>query len=154
MSILWLSKRRNKVRTGFTLIELMVVMVILVLLAGGVTVVVVKRIEEAKKARARMDISNLETALDMYYTHNGRYPTTEQGLKALIEKPTVEPIPDNWQGPYLKHGRLPKDPWGNDYRYECPGKHNPDTYDIYSLGRDGAEGGIGADADIGNWEEG
>lgn len=143
--------RRN--RSGFTLIELMVVMVILVLLAGGVSVMVVGRIEEAKRARAKMDIQAFEAALDMYYAHNGRYPTTEQGLRALIARPTTEPVPQNWQGPYLKHGKLPKDPWGNDYRYICPGKRNVDSFDLYSLGRDGKEGGTGLDADIGNWEE-
>ncbi|MCS7253901.1 MAG: type II secretion system major pseudopilin GspG [Armatimonadota bacterium] len=146
-------KRIVRRRFGFTLIELMVVMVILVLLAGGVSVMVVGRIEEAKRARAKMDIQALEAALDMYYAHNGRYPATEQGLRALIAKPTTEPIPRNWQGPYLKHGRLPKDPWGNDYQYIFPGKHNPDSFDLYSFGRDGKEGGVGLDADIGNWEE-
>ncbi|MFA4029787.1 MAG: hypothetical protein GDYSWBUE_001081 [Candidatus Fervidibacterota bacterium] len=148
--------RHSKIRrrkSGFTLIELMVVMVILVLLAGGVSVMVVGRIEEAKRARAKMDIQALEAALDMYYAHNGYYPTTEQGLRALIVKPTTEPAPKNWQGPYLKHGKLPKDPWGNDYQYICPGKRNVDSFDLYSLGRDGKEGGTGLDADIGNWEE-
>jgi len=145
---LW--SRRTRMRTGgFTLIELMVVMVILVLLAGGASLYIIKRIEDGRRARAIADIQTLENALQQYYVDNGAYPTTEEGLQALLTAPSSA---TNWRGPYvkLKGGLL--DPWGNEYQYRCPGEHNPD-FDIWSYGRDGVEGGEGPDADVTNWSE-
>jgi general secretion pathway protein G len=137
-------------RQGFTLLELLVVMVILVLLASIVTVVVVRRVEEARHAKAVADIQSVADAVDQFYLHSSRYPTTEEGLKALRVKPNSDDLP-NWDGPYIKKD-VPKDPWGHDYVYTCPGEHNTDSYDLYSLGRDGKQGGTGSDADITNWE--
>jgi general secretion pathway protein G len=137
---------------GFTLIELLVVMVILAVLAAAVIPRVVGRTEDAKRARAVADIESVGTALDMYHADNGSYPTTEQGLTALRQAPTSDPVPKAWNGPYLKKA-LPMDPWGNDYVYTSPGEHNPDSYDLISHGADGQPGGTGRDADIGNWDE-
>lgn len=135
---------------GFTLLELVVVMVILVMLAGVVTLAVSKRVEDAKHAKAVTDIETLDNALEQFYLHNGRYPTTEEGLDALRTKPQTEDLP-NWDGPYVKKP-IPADPWGRDYYYICPGDHNSESFDLYSLGRDGKEGGTRSDADITNWE--
>jgi general secretion pathway protein G len=145
-----LSSKVNN-RNGFTLLELLVVMVILVMLASVVTVVVVKRVEEARHAKAVADIQSIADAVDQFYLHSSRNPTTEEGLNALRVKPSGEDLP-NWDGPYIKKA-VPKDPWGRDYVYTCPGEHNTDSYDLYSLGRDGKEGGTGSDADITNWEQ-
>jgi general secretion pathway protein G len=137
-------------RSGFTLLELLVVMVILVLLASVVTTVVMKRVEEAKHAKAVADIEALSSALDQFYLHCGRYPTNDEGLNALRIKPQADDLA-NWSGPYVKLAVAP-DPWGRPYIYNCPGEHNPDSYDLSSLGRDGKEGGDGPDADIVNWD--
>ena len=137
-------------RTGFTLLELLVVMVILVLLAGVVTVVVVKRVEEAKHSKAVADAQSIENALDQFYLHNGRYPTDDEGLEALRVKPQADDL-RNWDGPYVKRS-IPEDPWGRPYVYRSPGERNADSYDLYSLGRDGREGGSGSDADVTNWD--
>ncbi|MBI3920308.1 MAG: type II secretion system major pseudopilin GspG [Armatimonadetes bacterium] len=136
---------------GLTLIELLAVMVILVMLAGIVTTSVVKRVEEGRRAKAIADISSLESALEQYHLHAGSYPTTQQGLEALREKPTTSPVPDQWNGPYLTK-KIPADPWGRDYVYVYPGKNNTEGCDLYSYGRDGREGGEGKDADLTNWE--
>ena len=136
---------RNK---GFTLIELMVVLVILGVLAAIIAPKIMDRPDEARIIAARQDISSLVQALKLYRLDNIRYPTTEQGLQALVTKPTIEPIPGNWKsGGYLE--RLPKDPWGNPYMYLNPGRNG--EIDVYSLGPDGQSGGEGKDADIGNW---
>ncbi len=137
-------------RRGFTLLELLVVMVILVLLASVVTVVVTKRVEEARHAKAVADIESISNALDQFYVHCSRYPLPEEGLTALREKPSGDDLP-NWNGPYVKKS-IPVDPWGREYVYVYPGQHNQDGYDLYSLGRDGREGGAGSDADITNWD--
>lgn len=149
-----MQKRAERLRAagGFTLIELLVVMVILAVLAAAVIPRVVGRTEDAKRARAVSDIESMGTALDMYHADNGDYPTSEQGLSALREAPTSDPVPKAWNGPYLKK-HLPKDPWGNDYAYTSPGEHNPDSYDLVSYGADGQPGGTSKNADIGNWEE-
>ena len=136
---------RNK---GFTPIELMVVLVILGVLAAIIAPKIMDRPDEARIIAARQDISSLVQALKLYRLDNIRYPTTEQGLQALVTKPTIEPIPGNWKsGGYLE--RLPKDPWGNPYMYLNPGRNG--EIDVYSLGPDGQSGGEGKDADIGNW---
>jgi general secretion pathway protein G len=143
--------RRKAQCGGFTLVELLVVMIIIAALAAVIVPRVFTRAEQGRRAKAIADISSLETALDMYASDNGQYPTSEQGLEALVEQPTVPPEANNWNGPYLKKG-LPHDPWGGEYLYVAPGEHNED-YDIISYARDGREGGEGADGDITNWEE-
>ncbi len=137
---------------GFTLIELMIVIVILGLLATFLVPKVMHLPDEARVAKAKNDIKAIEAALKLYKLDNGFYPTTEQGLKALIEKPDIEPIPRNWRpGGYLETNRVPLDPWGHPYIYRCPGDEGRD-YEIISLGADGKEGGEGVNADIKNYE--
>lgn len=107
--------------------------------------------EKGQIQAAKAQISNTESVLKTYYLDNSCYPSTEQGLKALIEKPSVAPIPENWNGPYLEKNSVPKDPWGHELHYKSPGDHNLQTYDLWTYGRDNAEGGTGVNADIGNW---
>ena len=134
---------------GFTLIEIMVVVVILGILASVIAPRIMDNPDKARVSKAMHDINALESALDVYKLDNFIYPTTDQGLEALIKKPTDSPEPPNWkEGGYVK--RLKKDPWGNDYLYLSPGEHG--EIDIYSLGADGAPGGDGFNADIGNWD--
>jgi general secretion pathway protein G len=131
-----------------TLIEIMVVIVILGVLAALIVPSVIGRPEEARAIAAKQDIATIMQALKLYRLDNHRYPTTEQGLQALVSVPTVAPLPPNWkQGGYLE--RLPKDPWGHPYRYLSPGVHA--EIDVFSYGADGAQGGSGRDADIGSW---
>lgn len=137
---------------GFTLMELIVVMMIITILAGAVTLQVVNRVQNARRARALQDIAVLESALDMYAADNGRPPSTEQGLAALVGKPSSAPLPRNWDGPYIKKG-IPVDPWGNEYIYQYPGQLNPGSYDLISYGADGRPGGDDADADMTNSDE-
>lgn len=132
---------------GFTLIEIMVVIVILGILAALVVPRIMSRPDEARVVAARQDISAVMQALKLYRLDNARYPTTEQGLQALVVKPTTGPIPNNWKQ-YLD--KLPKDPWGNPYHMLSPGQHG--EIDVYSYGADGQPGGSGNDADIGSWE--
>jgi general secretion pathway protein G len=134
-------------RHGFTLLELLVVMFILVLLAGVVTVVVTKRVEEANITRAKADISQLDNAIELYLRDNNNTPPPT--LDALRTRPNGEELP-NWNGPYIKKD-VPLDPWKRPYVYAVPGQHD-NAYDLYTLGRDGKEGGSASDADINNWE--
>jgi general secretion pathway protein G len=137
---------------AFTLLELMVVVVILGILAAFVVPRISKRPEDARVTKARIEISNLEQALELYYLDTGMYPSTEQGLRALIEQPQTGDIPENWKpGGYLAKSKVPEDPWGNEYVYVSPGVHNAD-YDLFSLGKGGVEGGEGYESDITNWE--
>jgi general secretion pathway protein G len=130
----------------------MVVIVILGILAAFIVPRVTKRPEDARVTKAKIEISNLEQALELYYLDNSSYPSSEQGLQALVEKPSTGETTENWRaGGYLAKSRIAKDPWGNEYVYVSPGIHSED-YDLYSLGKDGAEGGEGYDADITNWE--
>lgn len=131
---------------GFTLIEIMVVVIILGILAAIVAPNVIGRIDDAQVARVQQDLRGIESALKFYRLDNFSYPTSEQGLEALVSKP-ADPNIRNWKK-YLD--RLPKDPWGNPYQYLSPG--NNGEIDIYTLGRDGRPGGEGVDADVGNWE--
>ena len=141
-------KRNEK---GFTLIELMVVIVILGILAGLIVPRIMGRPDEARQAKARIQIESLETALKLYKLDNGDYPTTEQGLQALIEPPDVGEPAKRWRdGGYLEKGKVPRDPWDNDYIYLSPGAKG--DFDIISYGADGETGGDGKDSDISNWD--
>ncbi|MHC4712038.1 MAG: type II secretion system major pseudopilin GspG [Planctomycetota bacterium] len=131
---------------GFTLIELLLVLVILATLAAVVVPRFTRRSVQARITAARTDIANLEVALDAFEVDTGRYPTTQEGLGPLLEQPDDV---TEWHGPYIKRG-IPKDPWGNPYVYKCPGQHNETSYDLYSYGPNGREGG---DDDIDNWSE-
>ena len=136
---------------GFTLIELMVVIVILGILAGLIIPRIMGRPEEARRMKARVQIESIETSLKLYKLDNGYYPATEQGLQALVEPPAVGQLPRAWrEGGYLEKGKVPKDPWGNEYVYLCPGIHG--DYDFISYGADGEPGGEDKDQDINNWE--
>ncbi|MDR7229900.1 general secretion pathway protein G [Caulobacter sp. BE264] len=142
------TRRRRARRAGFTLVEMMVVIVILGLLATVVAINVLPNQEKAMKGKARADVSVLEQALESYRLDNFTFPTTEQGLQALVTPPAGLTQVDRYrEGGYIR--RLPKDPWGNDYQYRAPGAHG--AIDVYSFGADGREGGEGKDADIGNW---
>ncbi len=135
---------------GFTIIELMVVIVILGILAAIVAPRIIGRADEAKVTEARVQIQNLETALKLYRLDNGRYPSTEQGLAALVEKPTIGVIPSRWRElGYLEKSRVPADPWRNSFVYVSPGLRG--EFDIISYGADGVMGGTGFDRDIENW---
>jgi general secretion pathway protein G len=135
-------------QAGFTLIEIMVVVVILGILAAIVVPKVMDRPDAARITKAKQDIRAIQSALDLYKLDNYNYPSTDQGLEALVTKPSGTPEARNWkQGGYLD--RLPKDPWGNEYQYLSPGSHG--NVDIFTLGADGRPGGEGVNADIGNW---
>ena len=141
--------RARRGDAGFSLLELMVVVVIMSILALVVMPRIIDRPDQARVARAQADIAALAGALKLYKLDNFRYPTTEQGLAALVDAPGSEPVPQNYaQGGYID--RLPMDPWGNEYQYLSPGVH--DEFDIFTLGADGVSGGTGLDADIGSWE--
>jgi general secretion pathway protein G len=138
---------RTRLPRGFTLIEIMVVVVILGILAALVAPNVIRRIDDAQIAKAKQDIRSYETALNLFRMDNFKYPTTDQGLAALVTKPSDTSV-RNWrEGGYISGMR--KDPWGNDYHYQNPGSHG--EYDLFTLGADGAEGGEGINADVGNW---
>ena len=135
--------------TGFTLIEVLVVVAILGILAAIIVPRIMDRPDEAKRVAAKADIGAIVQALKLYRLDNGFYPTSDQGLAALVQRPSSNPVPGNWkQGGYLE--RLPKDPWGSDYQYLQPGVRG--EIDVYSLGADRARGGEGNNADIGNWD--
>ena len=139
--------KRNLPR-GFTLIEILVVVSILAILGALIVPKIMDRPNEARVVAAKHDIGTVVAALKLYKLDNGRYPTTEQGLQALVEKPTSEPVPANWKsGGYLE--KMPKDPWGRDYLYLNPGIKR--EIDVMSYGADGQQGGEGFDADLGSW---
>ncbi|NEX61357.1 type II secretion system major pseudopilin GspG [Noviherbaspirillum galbum] len=140
---------KRAVSRGFTLIEIMVVVVIMGILAALVVPKLMGRTDDARITAARQDIATLMQALKLYKLDNQRYPTTEQGLQALIQKPTSGPAANGWKsGGYID--KLPKDPWGNAYQYLSPGVKG--EVDVFSYGADGQPGGAGADADIGSWD--
>jgi general secretion pathway protein G len=135
--------------SGFTLIEIMVVLVIIAIMTALIAPQIMGRVDEARVTAAKQDIRTLETALDFYQMDNFRYPSTDQGLKALVEKP--DPAPPKWRtGGYLKATTVPKDPWGAEYRYLQPGTKGG-AYDLCSMGADGEPGGEETDADICSW---
>ena len=146
-----MQKIRTRKRSGFTLVEIMVVVVIIGMLAALVGPRLMGQSDEAKIKTTRVQIKNLEQTLELFHLNNGFFPTTDQGLIALIQKPTMPPEPRNYpSGGYLNSKSVPKDAWGNDFIYLCPGDQG--DYDIISYGRDGREGGDGVDADISNWD--
>ena len=137
----------RRMHRGFTLIELMVVLVIIGMLAAIIVPNVLDRADDARVTAARTDVNNLMQALKLYKLDNQRYPTAEQGLQALLTKPSTAPVPSNWK-PYLD--KLPNDPWGHAYQYLNPGAKG--EVDVMSFGADGVVGGEGKDADIGSWQ--
>jgi general secretion pathway protein G len=146
-----MAAKSSRNERGFTLIELMVVIVILGILAGLIIPKIMGRPDEARSAKARMQIESMETALKLYKLDNGNYPTTEQGLQALVKAPDVGGLAKNWrQGGYLEKGKVPKDPWDRDFIYVSPGLHG--DFDLSCLGADGEEGGEEKNKDINNWE--
>ena len=141
----------GRLNAGFTLIELLVVLVIIGILAGYVGPRIMGRPEEAKRTKATLQIQAIETALNMYKLDNGSFPSTEQGLQALVEPPSVGKLPPKWRtGGYLEKGKVPKDSWGNDFIYLSPGSHG--DYDLSSYGKDSEASGEGENADINSWE--
>lgn len=134
---------------GFTLMEVLVVVAILAILAAIVVPQIMDRPDEARRTQAKVNIASLVQALKLYRLDNGAYPTTEQGLAALVQKPASNPVPPNWKaGGYID--RIPKDPWGGDFQYLSPGVRG--EIDVFSLGADRQRGGEGNNADIGNWD--
>ena len=146
-----MEKSKYYIRNGFTLIELMVVIVILGILAGLIVPRIMGRPEEARRMKARVQLESIATALKLYKLDNGSYPTTEQGLQALVESPASGSLAKAWrEGGYLEKGKVPLDPWDNEYVYLAPGIH--DDFDLMSYGFDGEPGGEGKDQDINSWE--
>ena len=141
-------KERSRYAGGFTLIEIMVVVVILGVLAATIIPQLSGTTQDAKVKAAKSHVAVLESAIEQFYVHMDRYPTADEGLKVLIERPTGDQ--NKWRGPYIKMIRV--DPWGNAYQYRVPGVHHTSSFDLWSRGSDGADGGEGAAADIGNWE--
>lgn len=132
--------------SGMTLIEILVVLVLIAIVMGVVGGQFISRGEKAKGDAAKIEIGQIGQALDLYKLEVGRYPTTQEGLQALVSAPAGV---TNWNGPYWKKAQIPKDPWGNEYKYASPGQHG--AYDIISYGADGKEGGEGGDKDITSW---
>jgi general secretion pathway protein G len=142
---------RHHNENGFTLIEILAVLTLLAFILMLVAPNIINQLQKGQGNAAKVQIASLKNVLNNYYLDNSTFPTTEQGLKALLEKPSIPPIPENWDGPYLEESRFPRDPWGRDLHYVYPGSHNPQRYDIFTLGKDNAEGGTGINADLGNW---
>jgi len=141
--------RQKRKTSAFTLIEIMIVVIIIAALAAMVVPRLTGRSEQARRTMAEADVNlNIANALKLYELDNGVFPSSEQGLDALLTEPSSDPRPANWQGPYLEREAI--DPWNNPYRYKSPGTHNTKGYDLYSVGRDGIEG---TDDDVGNWRQ-
>ncbi len=144
-----MERRTEGRRGGFTLIEIMAVVLIIGLLTTLVGIAIVPQIDKSRVSTARVQVRMLDAAIETYRMDSAVFPTTEQGLDALVREPADA---RNYQtGGYLRQRRIPVDPWGNAYQYESPGQHNDHSYDLWSFGSDGAPGGEGNDADIGNW---
>ncbi len=142
-------KKRQNI-TAFTLIEVMVVVVIMAILAAIIVPQILSRPDQARIVAAHQDILSIENAMELYKLDNGVYPSTAQGIDALVTKPSADPAPQNWNGPYIK-GTLPKDPWGHAYHYQNPGQHG--DIDIFSYGPSNQPDGTGKNATIGNWQK-
>ena len=141
-------------KAGFTLIEIMAVVLIIGLLTAVVGTAIFGQIDRARVTTAKTQMKNIEAALDFYRMDNGKYPTTEQGLDALVHQPSTEPVPRQYRREgYINGGKVPRDPWGATYEYQAPGERNTYGFDIWSFGADGQPGGKDVDADIGNWSE-
>ena len=140
----------GRCQRGFTLLEMLVVITVIAILAGVVSPLVFRNVGDAKSSAARSQIEIFGLALDSYRLDNDYYPSTSQGLDALVRVPSGSPAPRQWRGPYLKRA-VPLDPWGRPYVYRSPGDSNPTSYDLLTLGRDGAAGGDGEDADLTSW---
>ena len=154
MRKLYRNRQTHRANRGFTLIELMVVIAIIAIMAAAIMPKIVGRTEKAKRARAQADISSFKTALTAFYLDCGRYPTTSEGLAALI-KPPAGIDPEKYQeGGYVDVAKIPKDPWGNDYLYVCPSVKSGKDYDLESYGKDGRDGGVKDNADIESWNLG
>jgi len=138
---------RKNAELGFTLLEMLVVLGIIAMLAGLVGPQVMKQLGGAKTKTAKVQIEDLSATLDMYHLDMGKYPTTEQGLQALVERPDDA---KRWNGPYLSKNKVPQDPWGSDYKFESPGQKG--KFDLYTFGADGTEGGDGEDQDVVSWD--
>jgi len=139
--------RKSITESGFSLIEIMVVLVVIGILAAAIIPQFIGATHDAKVSAAKASVGELESALGRFYVNMDRYPTVDEGLKVLVEAPTGEE--KKWRGPYVNQVRA--DPWGNPFQYRVPGTHHPATFDIWSRGADGADGGEGEAADIGNW---
>ena len=142
----WLRRRTRRAEGGFTLVEILVVITIIGLIMALVGPRVINYLGEAKVKAAKIQIESFSSALDLYYLDAGRYPSSSEGLAALAQRPGGS---TTWNGPYLKNGAVPNDPWGHPYLYRSPGQHG--VYDIVSYGSDGQEGGTGTAADIASW---
>ncbi len=140
--------KRHRAAAAFTLIEIMVVVIILGVLAATIIPQFMGTTHEAKVSAAKSDVAVLQTAVEQLYLHMDRYPTTDEGLRLLVEAPAGDD--KKWRGPYIK--QLRSDPWGNQYQYRAPGVHHTTSFDLWSRGADGVDGGEGNGADIGNWE--
>jgi general secretion pathway protein G len=143
------NEMKTRSNAGFTLLEILLVVVIIGMLVGVAALKFGPRAAQAKVVGAKQQIAAFSTVLGVYQLENGFYPTTEQGLQALLVAPTTPPVPANWKEPYLDKLELPKDPWGRPYIYKCPGTKNPSGFDLYSTGPNGVEGD---EDDIGNWQ--
>jgi general secretion pathway protein G len=146
-----MNRLANRATRGFTLIEIMAVVLIIGLLSTLVGLAIFPQIDKSRVNTTRAQIKMLDAALETYRMDNAKFPTTEQGLDALINEP--EGVVNYQPGGYLRERRIPVDPWNNPYQYESPGQHNEHSYDLWSHGADGSAGGEGVDADIGNWVE-
>lgn len=144
---------REGSRSAFTLIEILVVITVIAILAALVSPMLFRHVGDARTAAAKAQIEIFGLALDSYRLDNGYYPSTEQGLAALVSAPLGSPQARNWRGPYLRRD-VPGDPWDRPYLYTAPTERGPDTYDVVTMGRDGAQGGSGEDADISSWTPG
>lgn len=136
---------------GYTLIEILAVLALLAVLMLLVAPNIIDNLNKAKVEATKTQIAATENVLTNYFMDNNCYPTTEQGLKALLDKPSLPPVPDNWAGPYTNKKNLPTDGWNKELHYVYPGVHNTEKYDLFSYGADNAEGGTKFNADIGNW---
>ena len=135
---------------GFTIIEILAVLTLIAFILLMVAPNIMRNLQQGKITATKAQISATENVLNNYYMDNGNYPSTEQGLRALIEKPSGVPPSENWNGPYLMRKVIPSDAWGRELHYQCPAEHNTDTFDLSSYGQDNAAGGSDANADLGN----